>query len=172
MKEISYKELNINPVTIISDDWVELVTGCSGDKINAMTLSWGAIGSLWGHKSGMAVVTIYVRPQRFSKILLDKNDYFTLCFFNGKYKKELGYLGTHSGRDEDKISHVGFNTITTENYSYIKEASMVMVCKKLYKQTMKEECFLDKSIVSEHYPKKDFHDLYIAKIEKILIEGE
>ncbi len=81
MKEISYKELNINPITKIADEWVALVTGKSGDKINAMTLSWGEIGSLWGHSSGMPVVTIYVRPQRFSKILLDQEEYFTLCFF-------------------------------------------------------------------------------------------
>lgn len=30
--------------------------------------------------------------------------------------------------------------------------------------------FLDKSIIMDNYPKKDFHDLYIAKIEKVLIK--
>lgn len=44
MKEISYRELNINPITKIADEWVALVTCKSGDKINAMTLSWGEIG--------------------------------------------------------------------------------------------------------------------------------
>lgn len=170
MKEISYKELKINPITAISDDWVELVTGKEGDKVNAMTISWGEIGSLWGHGAGMGVVTIYVRPQRFSKILLDKEDYFTLCFFGGDYKKELAYLGTHSGRDEDKIAKVGFTSTSKKDYSYINESKMVFVCRKLYRQTMKEECFIDKSIIDDCYPKKDFHDIYIAKIEKVLIK--
>ena len=49
MKEISYKDLKINPVTLFSDSWGELVTGKKGDKVNAMTISWGQIGSLWGH---------------------------------------------------------------------------------------------------------------------------
>ncbi len=169
MKEISYKELKLNPVTSIADDWVELVTGKEGDKINAMTISWGSIGSLWGHGTGKPVVTIYVRPQRFSKILLDKEDKFTLCFFNGNYKKELGYLGSHSGKDEDKLSKVGFTPIVEKDYSYIKESSMVLVCRKLYRQTMQEDCFIDKSVVEDCYPMRDFHDIYIAEIEKVLV---
>lgn len=169
MKEISYKELNINPITKIADEWVALVTGKSGDKINAMTLSWGQIGSLWGHSSGMPVVTIYVRPQRFSKILLDQEEYFTLCFFDNK-KKELAYLGSHSGRNEDKIAKVGFHNVILKDYSYIEEASLVLVCKKIYRQTLKEECFIDKNIIEDCYPNKDFHDMYIAKIEKVLIK--
>lgn len=169
MKEISYKELNINPITKIADEWVALVTGKSGDKINAMTLSWGEIGSLWGHSSGMPVVTIYVRPQRFSKILLDQEEYFTLCFFDNK-KKELAYLGSHSGRNEDKIAKVGFHNVILKDYSYIEEASLVLVCKKIYRQTLKEECFIDKNIIEDCYPNKDFHDMYIAKIEKVLIK--
>lgn len=169
MKEISYKELNINPITKIADEWVALVTGKSGDKINAMTLSWGEIGSLWEHSSGMPVVTIYVRPQRFSKILLDQEEYFTLCFFDNK-KKELAYLGSHSGRNEDKIAKVGFHNVILKDYSYIEEASLVLVFKKIYRQTLKEECFIDKNIIEDCYPNKDFHDMYIAKIEKVLIK--
>ncbi len=169
MKEISYKELNINPITKIADEWVALVTGKSGDKINAMTLSWGEIGSLWGHSSGMPVVTIYVRPQRFSKILLDQEEYFTLCFFDNK-KKELAYLGSHSGRNEDKIAKIGFHNVILKDYSYIEEASLVLVCKKIYRQTLKEECFINKNIIEDCYPNKDFHDMYIAKIEKVLIK--
>lgn len=170
MKEISYKDLKVNPVTLFSDSWGELVTGKKGNKVNAMTISWGQIGSLWGHSSGMPVITVYVRPQRFSKILLDKEDYFTVCFFDKKYKKELSYLGTHSGKDEDKIQKVGFSSVSFEDYSYINEANLVFVCRKLYRQTMKEECFLDQGVVADCYPHKDFHDLYITKIEKVLIK--
>ena len=169
MKEISYKELEINPVTLFADSWGELVTGKKGDKVNAMTISWGQIGSLWGHSSGMPVITIFVRPQRFSKILLDKEEYFTVCFFD-KFKKELPYLGTHSGKDEDKIQKVGFTSTSFENYSYINEANLVFVCRKLYRQTMKEECFLDSNVREDSYPHKDFHDFYIAKIEKVFIK--
>lgn len=170
MKEITYKELNMNPVDVIANEWVALVTGKNGDKVNAMTLSWGEMGSLWGHHSGMPVVTIYVRPQRFSKELLDKNEYFTLCFFGGKNMRELAYLGSHSGRDEDKIKKLNLHTTSNDDYSYINEASTIFVCRKLYRQRMKEECFLDKEVVNEFYPEKDFHDMYIAQIERIFVK--
>lgn len=169
MKEISYKALSVNPVDIFSDGWPELVTGKDGDKINAMTISWGSIGSLWGHGCGMPVVTIYVRPHRFSKALLDENECFTVCFMGKEHKKEAAYLGSHSGKDEDKIKATGLSITTTADYSYINESEMVLVCRKLYRQTMQEDCFIDKSVVSDCYPKKDFHDLYIAQIEKILV---
>ena len=48
MKEISYKDLKINPVTLFADSWGELVTGKKGDKVNAMTISWGQIGFFMG----------------------------------------------------------------------------------------------------------------------------
>ncbi len=169
MKEISYKQLNLNPVDIFSDGWPELVTGKEGDKINAMTISWGSIGSLWGHGSGIPVATIYVRPQRFSKTLLDKNECFTICFMGEERKKEAAYLGSHSGRNEDKIAATGLSVTTTADYSYINESKMVLVCRKLYRQTMNEESFIDKDVILDCYPKKDFHDLYIARIEKVLI---
>ncbi len=44
------------------------------------------------------------------------------------------------------------------------------MCKKIYRQTLKEECFIDKNIIEDCYPNKDFHDMYIAKIEKVLIK--
>lgn len=170
MKEISFKDLKINPISLFADEWGVIVTGKKGDKINAMTISWGEIGSLWGHGGGQPVLTVYVRPQRFSKILMDKEVYFTICFFTEKYKKELVYLGTHSGRNEDKISNVNFSSEVLEDYSYIKEAKLVFVCRKIYQQTLTEDSFIDQKIKEDIYPNKDFHDMYIAKIEKVLVK--
>ena len=46
-KEISIKELNVNPVTMFSDGWALLTAG-SENSFNGMTVSWGATGELWG----------------------------------------------------------------------------------------------------------------------------
>ncbi|MDY2851066.1 MAG: hypothetical protein SOV55_02985 [Candidatus Borkfalkiaceae bacterium] len=37
---------------------------------------------------------------------------------------------------------------------------------------MKEEFFIDKSVVSEYYPKKDFHDMYIGEITEVFASDE
>ena len=45
------------------------------------------------------------------------------------------------------------------------EANTVLVCRKLYAQEMKEECFLDLSLIDKNYPQKDYHTMYVAEIE-------
>ena len=42
-------------------------------------------------------------PQRYTYEFVESADGFALCFFPEKYRKELQYCGTISGRDEDKI---------------------------------------------------------------------
>jgi flavin reductase (DIM6/NTAB) family NADH-FMN oxidoreductase RutF len=100
---------------------------------------------------------------------VDREDIFTLCFFEEAYHKALGYLGSHSGRDGDKVAHVGMTPVFADDTTYFAEAKLVLVCRKLYQAPIKEEFFLDKSVVEDCYPNRDFHDLYIGSIEKVLI---
>ena len=46
---------------------------------------------------------------------------------------------------------------------------LVLVCRKLYCAPLVPEGFVDKSIIAEHYPNSDFHDMYIGQIEKVLV---
>lgn len=168
MNEISVKELNINPCTEISENWMLLTAGCEERGYNTMTCSWGHVGSIWGHGKGLPTAIAYVRPQRYTKEFVDREEYYTLCFFPDGYKKQLGYLGSHSGRDEDKVKTVGLTPVFGDGFTYFAEAKLVLVCRKLYRAPLKEEYFIDKSVVDHHYPEKDFHDLYIGEIIKVL----
>ncbi len=168
MKEISIKDLRINPCTEISEGWMLLTAGCEERGYNTMTCSWGHIGSIWGHGKGLPTAIAYVRPQRYTKEFVDREELYTLCFFPEGYKKQLAYLGSHSGRDEDKVAKVGLTPVFGDGFTYFAEASLVLVCRKLYRAPLKEEYFIDLSIVADHYPHKDFHDLYIGEIVKVL----
>lgn len=168
MKEIDIKELNINPMKVISEEWMLITAGNEKDGYNTMTASWGHMGSLWASKNGLPTAIIYIRPQRYTKEFVDREDYYTLSFFDKSYKKELGYLGSHSGRDEDKVKKVGLTPIFNEKYTYFEEAKLVLVCRKLYRAPIKEEYFIDKDIINEMYPNKDFHDVYVGEIVKAL----
>ena len=119
----------------------------------------------------MDVAFIFIRPQRYTREFVEANDYFSLSFLGENYKKQLGYLGTVSGRDEDKITNSGLTLNKEENAPYFNEANKVIICKKLYAQDLKEEAFIDKSIINKSYPDKDFHTVYVGKIEKILIKN-
>jgi len=168
MKEIAVQELSLNPMTQIAKEWMLITAGCEERGYNTMTASWGHLGSIWGHGGGLPTSVVYVRPQRYTKEFVDREELYTLCFFPG-YKKELGYLGSHSGRDEDKVAAVGLTPVFGEGYTYFAEASLVLVCRKLYRAPLLEEGFLYQSTIEENYPKRDFHDLYIGEILKVFV---
>ena len=169
MKEIDVKELQMNPMTLIGNEWMLTTAGNEENGYNTMTASWGHLGSIWGHGGKSATSTIFVRPQRYTKEFVDREDVYTLCFFTEGYKEQLAYLGSHSGRDEDKVAKVGLTPVFLDGTTYFKEANLVLICKKLYRAPILEEGFIDKSIVEDCYPEKDFHDMYIGSIEKVLI---
>ena len=105
-REIPVSELNIHPYTAIAKEWMLITAGNEERGYNTMTASWGHLGSIWGHGGGLPTSVIFIRPQRFTKEFVDREEYYTLSFFGPEYKKALGYLGSHSGRDGDKVAAV------------------------------------------------------------------
>ena len=164
MREIPISQLNLNPYEKIGKEWMLLTAG-GEESYNTMTCSWGHLGCLWN----LPTAICYVRPQRYTREFIDREARYTLCFFPPEYKKALGYLGTKSGRDENKVAAVGLTPVHEQDYTYFAEASLVIVCRTLYQAPLKEEYFRDKAVMEEDYPEKDFHDLYIGQIEKVLI---
>lgn len=167
MRKIDVSQLQINPMELIAKQWM-LVTAGDEQGYNTMTASWGHLGSIWGHGGGLPTSVIYVRPQRYTKEFVDREPLYTLCFFPEEYRKALGYLGSHSGRDEDKVAKVGLTPVFGDGYTYFAEAELVLVCRKLYRAPLVEDGFVDKGIVADCYPKKDFHDMYIGQIIEVL----
>ena len=162
-KEISAKELSDNPFQLIGDEWM-LVTATSNNRTNTMTASWGGLGFMW--KKDVAFIVI--RPQRYTKEFIDNSDTLSLSFFDSSFKKKLSYLGTVSGRDEDKIANSGLTLNTSDDAPYFEEARLVLECKKLFSQPMEADSFLDEDIIKTWYPDSDYHTLYIVEITKAL----
>ena len=65
MKEINPDNFDFNPFNL-KENWALLTSG-DENKINTMTISWGTFGFLWNKN----IVTIYVRPQRYTKKFID-----------------------------------------------------------------------------------------------------
>lgn len=164
MREISFSQLQMNPYDKIDREWMLCTAGGEG-SYNTMTCSWGHLGSLWN----LPTAICYVRPQRYTREFIDREERYTLCFFPMQYKKALRYLGTKSGRDEDKVAAVGLTPVHEDSCTYFAEASLVLFCRTLYQAPLKEEFFRDTTVMNRNYPDKDFHDLYIGHIEKVLV---
>ena len=158
-------EITDNTFKLIADDWM-LVTAGSTDSFNTMTASWGCFGELWHRK----IAICFIRPNRYTYEFTEKNDIFTLSFFEEKYRSVLNLCGTKSGRDIDKMSGIGLTPVASEHDSvYFAEARLVLECRKIYIHDFDPKLFLDPSIEKE-YPEKDYHRMYIGQIMKCLMK--
>lgn len=161
-KEISPNELNLNPVAEIGERWM-LITAEKDGKANTMTASWGGVGVMWNKP----VVTCYIRPQRYTREFVDSAEYFSICFFDDEYKDALTLCGKYSGKDFDKISKSGLTVASDGKAPYFEQANTVLVCRKLYRQEMKPECFIEPKL-DANYPSKDYHIMYLGEIVQCL----
>mgnify|MGYP000218944216 CR=1 FL=1 len=163
-EKLELSELQMNPFDEIGQHWL-LISAKKEGVINTMTASWGQVGHLWGKN----VATVYIRPQRYTKEFIDASDKLSLSVLDEEYRKTLSYLGSVSGRDEDKIGKSGLTVAHTDDVPYFAEANTVITGKKLYAQEYRPECFIDSSLDEKWYPQKDYHTMYIAEIVKVLV---
>lgn len=164
--EMQPEQFEKSPFQMIGKDWM-LVTAEKDGHINAMTASWGGMGVMWGKD----VAFVVIRPQRYTKEFVDQSDVFSLAFLGDAYRQTLNYFGTVSGRDEDKLHKSGLKIARMGQTPFIDEAETVLLCRKLYAQELRPECFLDRKLVDKWYPGEDFHTLYVSEIEHILVRA-
>ena len=160
--EIDVAGLTLNPFQKIGKDWALLAAGDEA-KFNSMTISWGYIGVMFNKP----VFTTVIRPQRYTKEFVDNGNLFTINFFENDYKKTLSFLGKNSGRDVDKQNVSGLTPDFSDGVVKFEEASLVLVCKKLFAMKLKPEDFFDKEVALQNYPNKDFHTFYTGEIVKV-----
>lgn len=175
-KTIDIEELHINPMIMIGSKWWLVTAGNEADGFNTMTASWGHLGAIWGREEnkfkdqlGLPTAVVYLRPQRYTKQYMDKEAIFTLSVFEHEHKDALLYVGSHSGREGNKVLKAGLTPVFDEGTTYFKEAKMVFICKKIYHAPLIEEGFIDKDLIKHNYDGNDFHHLYIGEILKVLV---
>ena len=143
MRQIDLNQLGkyVDAVNDIGSNWM-LVTSQKDGKVNTLTASWGALGTLWRRKTAF----IFIRPSRYTNEFLKANNHFTLTFFND-CKKEMSYLGKTSGRDvPDKIEKAGLTQIEVDGQPTFKEGRLVLICRSIYADAVERENFLEKEI--------------------------
>lgn len=160
-KDVDVKSILTNPFDL-KNDWMLITASKPDGSVNTMTASWGGWGIMWNKE----VAFVVIRPQRYTKEFIDSVEQFSLTFFDKQYLKDLSYLGTVSGRDEDKISKSGLTLVEGQSVPFFNEAKTVLILRKLFVQPLAETSFLDTTILDQWYPSKDFHYLYIAEIQK------
>lgn len=163
MEKIDYKQLEINPFTIIGEDDFLLTAGELGNW-NTMTAGWGGLGYIWGKPA----VFVFVRESRYTLEFMDRFDSFSLSFFPNEYKEALRICGTRSGRDIDKAKEAGLSAMSLDGTVAFDEANLVFTCKKLSRTLISKDGILDPSPLT-HYPQGDWHYMFVGEIEGVYI---
>ena len=173
--ERNIRELQGSPVQRIGDDWMLITAGNTAaepDCWNTMTASWGGLGVVWNKDAAFALV----RPSRHTRSFVDENSLFTLTFFDKKHHNILVTCGEKSGRDYDKAAGAGLTPIVFDGSIAegriagavsFKEASEIIVCRKLYTHDIDPAAFLVPEIAG-NYPQGDYHRLYIGEVLALL----
>lgn len=149
-----------------------LITTKADDKVNTMTISWGTLGIEWNKP----IFTTFIRENRFTREILDKNPEFTVNIPYGEFNKDiLNICGTKTGRDIDKISEMGLTLEESEKVSVpaIRQLPLTLECKVVYKQLQDKNAITEKNN-KIFYPQdvdssasganKDYHIAYYGQI--------
>ena len=140
-----------------------LLTAGDRNTFNAMVINWGALGFIWNRP----IMTILVRPNRYTYEFIEKFDNLTVSFYDKQYKKSLGVFGTKSGRDVDKVKETGFTPVFIDGVPSFAEAELTIIGKKLFRTVVTPDNFVDSSL-DKFYPEKDYHTLYQVEIVRVV----
>ncbi|MCR4665729.1 MAG: hypothetical protein K5657_00345 [Desulfovibrio sp.] len=133
------KNLNVDIFRIFDEEWALLTAGTLADH-NAMTISWGQLGSLWGTAgSAKNIVTVFVKPVRHTFSFMQKHEIFTVSWFPRSYRKDLGILGSKSGRDGNKIARTSLTEKELGGGVAYQEATRTLVARKIYFEQLKKD---------------------------------
>lgn len=136
---MDYQKKDYPIFEMFSKGWALAAAG-TPDHHNACTISWGSMGTLWGRPDASGnVVTVYLHPGRYTQQFFAENDTFTVSFFPPEYKRALGYMGAHSGRNEDKEKIAGLTPVALDDSITYQEANLVFLCRKIYQHPFSRE---------------------------------
>ena len=161
-----FEEKDYKVFDLFNNRWA-LVTAGSPDAFNTCTIGWGSLGTIWGGPGGgRSIVTVYVNPDRYTWEFLRNGDVFTVAFFPDEYRKALGYLGSHSGRDGNKVAAAGLTPKAIGGGVTFEEAELTFVCHKLYEGEFRREG-LAEEINNGIYAKWNPHWMFVGEILQV-----
>lgn len=159
---IDIAQLQVRPLHLFHKQWALVTSGdFAAGNFNTMTISWGALGTMWSKPFAF----VAVRHSRYTYSFMEKYDSFTITAFPSEHHDALSLLGTKSGRDGDKIAESGLTPEASQVVAapVFAEAEIAIECRKMYADDLNPAHFLDDSI-HKQYPHRDFHCIYFGEI--------
>ncbi len=160
-QEIAYDAYFQQVNKILGASGLLLGAGSPDKPTNAMAIGWGALGVIWGKCSW----TVLVRPSRFTYELIEEAGDFTVNVPSPELSDAVAYLGSHSGRDEDKLAKLGLAVDSAQKVSsgIIRACPINYECKVIGSSDIVGQMLCD-SVKSEYYREGDYHRVYFGVV--------
>lgn len=151
---------------LFNKKWALVASGQLND-FNVMTVSWGSLGTLWSRD----IVTVYIKPCRYTHQFMEKNDYFTVSFYDEEYRRDLALLGRLSGRDGDKVAKTKLQPIACGDSVTFSQARVTILCRKIYQHDFQREG-IPEEVIERYYQTEEPHTMYIGEVVGVFGEDE
>lgn len=166
MKEWNTSRLKMEVFSRLFQEWAVLTAG-NTEHFNAMTINWGGFGTLWQKP----VVTVYVKPARYTHEFMMQQKAFTVSFFDERYHRDLVYLGSTSGRTEKKLCQTSLTPECWEDAVVYPQASVTLVCRKIYTLPMVAQGIPQK-VADTYYRTEEPHTIFWGEVRKVLLRDD
>ena len=155
-------ELNAEVFSQFDRKWA-LVCAGTLEHHNAMTISWGGLGTLWSRP----VATVYVKPVRHTYGFMEESDWFTVSFYGEEYRRALEVMGTTSGRDTDKDGAAGLTPVAAGEGVTYAQAEVTLLCRKIYRQDL-DPAHMPPEVVDTYYRTEAAHRMYVGEVVDVI----
>lgn len=138
-----------------------LVSADAAGKPNVMTIGWATLGIVWGKP----ILTVFVRPSRFTYPLMEVTGDFTVNVPAPGMEEAVQYCGMASGRDRDKFADMGLTATPSRQVKspIIEQCLLHYECKVVHKHDVDPQT-LAADILTNSYPRGDFHRVYYGEV--------
>jgi len=146
-----------------------LVAAEERDHPNVMTIGWAQIGVIWGRH----IMSIMVRPSRYTYQCLEAGHDFTVCVPYPGQADEVLFCGTESGRDYDKFEECSFTAVASDGLTapYIDECGVCYQCQVVNHADFVPEHIMP-DICQQCYNSGDYHRIYFGQILKVVADED
>ncbi len=169
-KQISPEEIHDNVFTLVGKDFFAITAG-KKDHYNSMIGSGGGFGMLFRKPTTWCLL----RADRYTLEMIEKEQAYTLSYFPNEYKEQMLFLGSKSGRNNEKMQEVELTSTQTPsgNISF-EEARLVFECRLTQLTTPNMDDFYSqeaKDYLKEAYKEaSDFRRYLFGEIRHVWVK--
>lgn len=153
----------------LREDGLLLVSSSATGTPNVMTIGWCAIGIMWGRP----VVTIMVRPSRYTYKLIEEVPEFTVNVPPAQLAAAVKHCGTVSGAGHDKFQELNLDPLRSWEVAppVIRQCAVHYECRVIHRCDMSAEALVA-DLRGKFYPEGNFHRYYFGEIVASYADGD